>query len=655
MALISVANLTFGFGDLLLFEGVSLALDAGEHVGMVGRNGCGKSTLMKMMAAVTPHKPLGGTITLARGSVAGYLTQDPDMELDATLRQEAGKAFAHLHALHDEIDRVAHAMADAQGDTLDKLLKEYEQLEEKMHAAGGYAIDHQVDEILHGLGLTDDFFDVKVGDLSGGQRGRLALAKLLLAQPDVLLLDEPTNHLDIAGRQWLEDFLAAYKGAVMLISHDRWMLDRVVTKIYELERGQIVEYPGNYAKFRELRSERAIAQQRAFDKQQTKIKQEQAFIARYRAGQRAKQAQGREKRLDRYKRDEMLESPQELDVMKLNFQSISRCGDKVIHAENLSVAYDNKTLFQDFSIDIKRGDCIGIIGPNGTGKSSLIRTLLGEQQPAVGTAKIGAGVDVGHFTQTHDHLDLKLTLVDYLRRFMPNEQEQPARDLAGAFLFSGNTQDKPLSVLSGGERARAVLAGLVAGGHNLLVLDEPTNHLDIPSAERIEEAVRQYTAPPQGYTTTANKSCEGTLVLITHDRALLDNLVDQLIVFDGQGQVSLFQGTYSEYLAASSNAGTPSKTSVPAPAAAPAKPSKNKSKNKAKPPTQPRQKAKSSLSREKLEANIQTLETRLEEIDFELANPQVYANGEQVKTLQEERVTAQKKLTRLEEDWLSRA
>ncbi len=645
MALVNVANLTFGFGDDLLLDGVNLAVDAGQHVGLVGRNGCGKSTLMKMIAGVTPHKPLGGTITLARGASAGYLTQDPDLNLDATLREEAGAAFAHLQALHDELDSVSHAMAEAEGDALERLLKRYEQLEEKMHTAGGYVVDHQVEETLHGLGLTDPFFDVKVRDLSGGQKGRLALAKLLLSQPEVLLLDEPTNHLDIAGRQWLEGFLADYNGAVILISHDRWMLDRVVTKIYELERGRLVEYPGNYAKFRELRAERYVAQQRAFDKQQTKIKQEQAFIDRYRAGQRAKQAQGREKRLERYKRDEMLEAPQELDVMKLNFQSIARCGDKVIHAEHLGVAYDGKTLFDQLDLDIRRGDRVGVIGPNGAGKSTLIRALLGEQAPHAGSARLGAGVDVGHFTQTHEHLDLKQTIVDYLRRFVPGELEQNARDLAGAFLFSGGTQDKPLSVLSGGERARAVLAGLVAGGHNLLVLDEPTNHLDIPSAERIEEALRQYTAPPQGYTTTTSKPCEGTLILITHDRALLDNLVDQLIVFDGEGGVSLFLGTYSDYVESLRPQDAPEPPKPATPKKAPAKQAK----------AHPSKPNRNRLSREKLESLIEKIESRLQEIDFELANPNVYRDGELVKKLQDERGKLKAELEPLEEDWLSRA
>jgi len=552
LALLSVANLEFAIGDRALLTGVNLTLSAGEHVGLVGRNGCGKSTLLRMIAGLGASKPDAGQVQLARGASAGYLQQDPVFDPKHTLRQEAGTAFAELSALHDELEATAEQMGHAEGDALDKLMRRYEQLEEQIQAAGGYAVDHKIEQTLHGLGLTDEFFGVNVSDLSGGQRGRLALAKLLLSEPDVLLLDEPTNHLDIAGRQWLEQFLAGYSGAVIVISHDRWLLDRVVSRIYELERGVLVEFPGNYGKYVELRKERYLDQQRAFEKQQTKIKNEQAFIDRYRAGQRAKQAQGREKRLERFIEAEQLEAPPELETMNLSFAPRTRSGDIVVQAEGLGVAYDTAQLFAAVAMTIRRGDRIGIIGPNGAGKSTLVRCLLGEQEPTAGQSRVGAQVSVGYYRQTHDGLDTSLTVVEYLQRVMDSQPEQSARDLAGAFLFSGQDQDKPLSVLSGGERARAVLAGLMVGGHNLLVLDEPTNHLDIPSAERLEEALAQYNNAKRRYSTAARAAGggEGTLILITHDRMLLDHLVDQLIVFDGRGGVQHFRGTYSDYIAA---------------------------------------------------------------------------------------------------------
>ncbi|MFP4144156.1 MAG: ABC-F family ATP-binding cassette domain-containing protein [Phycisphaeraceae bacterium] len=650
MALLSIANLGLSFGTRCILDGVNLTLEAGEHAGLVGRNGCGKSTLMKLVAGLGSMKPDAGQIQLARGASAGYLRQDPDLDPDHTLRQEAATAFGELFDLHEKLEQTAHAMGEAEGDELEKLMKRYERLEHEIEAAGGYAVDHKIEQTLHGLGLTDDVFDVKVRDLSGGQKGRLALAKLLLSEPDLLLLDEPTNHLDIAGRQWLEGFLAGYSGAVLLVSHDRWLLNRSVSRILELEMGELVDYPGDYEKYRELRAERQTAQLRAFEKQQEKIKSEQAFIDRYRAGQRAKQAQGREKRLERYKETQLLDRPVEMDTMNLQLRPTVRSGDLVAAGEGLAVRYGEKTLFDGVTLTVKRGDRIGIIGPNGAGKTTLVRCLLGEQEPTVGRIRQGSQVHIGHYRQTHEHLNLDDTVVDYLRRHVPGQTEQEARDLAGAFLFSGLEQDKPLGELSGGERSRAVLASLVAGEHNVLVLDEPTNHLDIPSAERLEEALATFTSEPTGY--GQNKGAEGTMLLISHDRMLLENLVDQLIVFEGGGKVRHFLGTYSEYAearrgehqAAAQAAAAP----PPRPEAAP-KPEPPKSKN-AK-----RNSRFGHLSQGKLESRIEKIERRLGEIDAELADPDLYRDAEKVQKLQAERTKLAGELEPLEAEWMLRA
>lgn len=662
MALLSVANLVFNFGERAILDGVNLTVSQGEHVGLVGRNGCGKSTLLKLIAGIETHKPEAGQIQLARGASAGYLKQDHAFDPENTLREEAGAAFAELVQLHEKLDKIAHDMGESEGDELDKLLKQYERVEHEMQAAGGYAVDHKIDETLHGLGLEDSVFGVKCADLSGGQKGRLALAKLLLSEPDVLLLDEPTNHLDIAGRVWLEQFLAGYNGAVVLISHDRWLLDRVVTKIYELEAGQMVEYPGNYEKFRELRAARIEDQRRSFDKQQTKIKQEKAFIDKYRAGQRAKQAQGREKRLDRYIRDESLAPPMELDTMKLQLTPKARAGDQVCIAEQLEVTYDEKTLFKDFDLSIKRGDKIGVIGPNGAGKSTLIRCLLGEQDPTAGTSKLGSQVDVGWYRQTHEHLDLKQSIVEYLRKFVPSATEQEARDLAGAFLFSGLEQDKAMSVLSGGERARAVLAGLMSRGHNLLILDEPTNHLDIPAAERLEEALRRYNESQKRYTTTGGGGGgEGTLILITHDRMLLEHLVDQLLIFDGHGNVQHFLGTYSEFVEATGGGAVlvdseekiEKKKPEPAKPASKPKRQSNKSKGDKKRPKK-QNKALAGLDLPRLEAKIEELEKQITTIETQLADPDTYRDQDKFRDLQTQHEKLTAELSPYEQEWASR-
>ncbi|MBI1338557.1 MAG: ATP-binding cassette domain-containing protein [Phycisphaera sp.] len=650
MALLSIANLELSLGDRKLLTGVNLTLEAGEHVGMVGRNGCGKSTLLKLIAGIGAFKPDAGQVQVARNATVGYLHQDPNLDLDRTLREEAGSAFAHLDELHKMLEQLAHDMATAEGNELDKLLKQYEQTEQAMHSAGGYDVDHRIDATLHGLGLEDYVFDVKVGALSGGQRGRLALAKLLLSEPDILLLDEPTNHLDIAARQWLEEFLSTFRGAVLLVSHDRWLLDRAVAKICEMESGRLVEYPGNYAKFRELRAERRIAQQRDFEKQQTYIKQQQQFIDRYRAGQRARQAQGREKRLERFKRDESLDRPMESQEINIRIAPAQRPGDLIVTADQLTKGYDGKPLFRGFSIVVKRGDRVGVIGPNGAGKSTLINCLLGHVPPDSGTTRVGPSVDVGYFRQSHDHLDLSRTIVEHLRYAVPGGTnvggEQAARDLAGAFLFSGDEQDKPLTVLSGGERSRCVLAGLVASGHNLLVLDEPTNHLDIASAERLEQAITLFTATPEGY--GQQSSGGGTVILITHDRMLLENLVDQLIILDGHGHAKHFVGSYSDYLESQRQA-TPAPTAAPAPpkpkAVVTEKPTKNSSRGG----------GGGGVSLEKLEARIVKLESQLANIDKQLADPEIYRDGKKVKDLQTQRQKLRNELTPIEEEWSRRA
>lgn len=650
MALLSVGNLVFGYGATRVLDGVNLTLEAADHVGLVGRNGCGKSTLMRLIAGIGSHVPDSGQVQLARTAKAGYLHQEPVLNPRNTLREEASTVFGALTALHHELDRLAHTMADPKNDPPEvqrRLLMQYEKLEHQMQVSGGYVVDHQIDQMLHGLGLMDNLFQVRVSDLSGGQKGRLALAKLLLSRPDVLLLDEPTNHLDIAGRQWLEQHLATYGGAVILISHDRWLLERVVGRIYELEDGKLIDYPGNYQQYRQLRTERQLATYRTYDKQQTKIRQEQLFIDRYRAGQRSKQAQGRQKRLERYVRDETITRPEELDVMKLRFQPPPRSGDRVLAASNLTVRYDDRTLFSQLDLTVKRGQRIGVIGPNGAGKSTLVRCLLGEQSPLMGAVNIGAQVSVGHYHQTHEDLPMTLSVIDYLRRFVLGNTEQDARDLAGAFLFSGQEQDKTLAELSGGERSRVALAALVAGGHNLLVLDEPTNHLDIPSTERLEEALLQYTHSKKGF--GENKDVQGTLILITHDRMLLDRLVDHLLVFDGHGDVQHFYGSYSQYLDTQRPATTPN----------PDKTKPSKPKRSGNPPQRGAGESTNSaitkLSHAKLEAQIEQIESRLLEIDFELANPQVFRDGKQVKALKQQRTDLQGELKPLEREWERRA
>ncbi len=660
MSLLVAANVGYAIGDRVLLDGASLTVEADDRIGIVGRNGSGKSTLLRLLEGSL--LPDSGSITRQRNLRLGYLPQEPDLSPGLTLRQEAAKAFEELTELHHQLDDLYARMAQATGPSLEKLLRQQDVLEKKIDALGGYAIDHRIDAVLHGLGFSTAQFDVPVSGLSGGQAARLSLAKLLLAEPDVLLLDEPTNHLDIEGRLWLEKFLTtSFAGAVLLISHDRRLLDNVVTRIEEVEQGRLIDYPGNYATFRKLRKERMIAQLRAYENEQTRFRQEEAFIRKYKAGQRAKQARGRESRLNREKTASSLERPLELDTFSFDLPKAPRTGDIVLSARNITKAYlledgSSQVLFDDLSLSIGRGERWALIGPNGAGKTTLVRTLLGEVAPDSGTVKRGTNLIVGYFRQSHEGLPLDKPVYRYLQDVIRKEcegvtlSEQQARDLAGAFLFSGAEQEKELGVLSGGERARAVLAGLLASAKNLLVLDEPTNHLDIPSAERLEEAL----SPTNGY--------DGTLVLISHDRALIDATCDHLLIFDGRGHVELYPGNYSQWRdhqRAKAAAATPAKNTPkrpPAPSTNAASGHTGASDNASshtKEASASRKKNKFSwMQPEQLEERMGEIQAHIALLDEQLGDVELWKDAAKVKALQTQRQQLADELDLLEEAWL---
>jgi ATP-binding cassette subfamily F protein 3 len=662
MAIATVLNLRHSYGGAQILDGATLSIHDGEKIGLVGRNGCGKSTLMKALAGVLSIDE--GTVQINRGAKVGYLSQHPQLDPAKTLREEAASAFASLDQMHRDLDQVFDEMATADGAKLEQLFRRQEELEARIARAGGYAVDHRIEATLHGLGFGDAEFATPVAALSGGQKARLGLAKLLLEEPDLLLLDEPTNHLDIDGRRWLETFLAdEYDGAVVVVSHDRWLLDRVVRRIVEIDRGSIREYPGNYEAFVALRRERQLSEARVFEKQLDKIRAEEEYIRRYKAGQRAKQARGRQTRLERFKQDELVERSMELDVMHLDLPEPPRVGDIVASAEHVTKRFGARTLFHDLSIVVKPGDRIGIIGPNGAGKTTLVRTLLGDLEADAGVLRRSPRLAVGWFRQNQDHLDLSLAVWQYLQSVVigldgsARASEQQARDLAGAFLFSGREQDKALQVLSGGERARVVLAGLVASAKNLLVLDEPTNHLDIPSGERLEQALLDYGGGAE------DGGAGGAVLLITHDRALLEAVCDRLVVLDGRGGAMLFEGRYSEYLAKYPPGATervktdlqPAKQPAKQLAKQPAKPTA-----KAQPKGQPDRSAAAKgpyakLSVEELEKRIESLESKLRSIDADLASPSVYTNPSKLRDLTAQRERVASDLAPIEAEWTRRA
>ncbi|VAX39040.1 Bis-ABC ATPase YheS [hydrothermal vent metagenome] len=652
MSLLVAANIHYAIGDLPILTGASITVEAGDRIGIVGRNGSGKSTLLRMLASQL--KPDAGIITRQRNTRVGYLAQEPVLQSGQTLREDAEAAFAELHSFHEKLDAIFEKMGDARGEELDRLMRRQEDLERRIAAAGGYAIGHKIDTVLHGLGFTDAQFTIPVEGLSGGQRARLALAKLLLDEPDVLLLDEPTNHLDIDGRLWLESFLTTeYIGSVIIISHDRRLLDNVVTRIEEVEQGRLIDYPGNYAKFRQLREERHIAQLRAYENQQVKFKQEEAYIRKYKAGQRSKQARGRESRLDREKLTNTIERPIELGTFRFELPKAERTGDLVVVARDLRKAYtlddgSEKLLFADLTLSIGRGERWAIVGPNGAGKTTFVRILLDEMAPDAGSSRLGAKVKIGYFRQSHEWIDPDKPVYRYLQDVFRKENpdallsEQAARDLAGAFLFSGADQEKELGVLSGGERARAVLAGLLASAKNLLVLDEPTNHLDIPSAERLEESL----SCEGGY--------EGTLILISHDRALIDATCDHLLVLDGKGDAEVYFGNYTQWRAhkaaqaeaavhqTSGRSRRPSQAAPPAATRPPPGASKSKSRF-------------SWMGVEQIEERMGELQAEMVEYDDQLAGLELWKTPDRAAEVRAERDRLQGELDELEEEWLRKA
>lgn len=657
MPVLAVANLGLSYGDDVILRGCSLSVEARERVAIVGANGTGKSSLVKIMAGVL--KPDAGEISLQRGVKVAYLAQDPRIDPGVTLRQHAAGAFEELSNLHAKLEGVFHKLADAKGEDLKKAMAEQSRVEAQIQAAGGYNIDHRIDGVLHGLGFTDAQFSLPVQKLSGGQKARLALARALLTEPDVLLMDEPTNHLDVHGRIWLEDFLVdTFKGAVVLIAHDRSVLTRVAQRIVELERGRVISYPGGYAAFRTLRAERLRTQLEAWERQQTKFRQEQAFIDKYRAGQRAKQAKGRESRLDRARDTSSLEKPVELAVFQPSVPPAPRTGDIVAKATGLTMRYPREdgsslTLFENLDITISRGERWGVVGPNGAGKSTLVECLVGNRQPTAGMVKHGAGLKVGYFSQSRSDMDPMSTVPRHIQRVVarlaeteegPDKpktlNEQEARDLAGAFLFSGDQQEALLGDMSGGERARAALAALLACARNVLVLDEPTNHLDIPSAERLEAMLERGESKKSG-------TFDGTLIVVSHDRTLIDSVCDHLIVFDGKGRVSLHLGGWSEWLAGgarSISAPEPVKRAAQPPPPLPVAP-----------PKKPASKSKYSwMPVEAIEQKIQEREGEISRIDVELDDPDIWKDAIKAAEINAKRDELKAELDALETEWLGR-
>jgi ATP-binding cassette subfamily F protein 3 len=543
MNLISGHGLGRQFDSDPIFLGLNLELRSGERVGLVGPNGAGKTTLIKLLART--EEPDWGQVSVRSGIRVGLLRQIPDFDPALPLLEVAKSGLASLYELQAELEEAAREMAEAETDSERTVAtRRYEELRERIEHQDAYSIDHRVEEILSGLGFSSDELSRAAGTFSGGQQSRLMLAKLLLESPDVMLLDEPSNHLDIETTEWLESYLSRQPVAMVVVSHDRYFLDQVVTSIWELNFGELQVYPGNYTRYWKLKEERAKVLERQAERQEEEIEDLKEYIAKYSAGQRAKQAKDREKKLSRIERVATMRS---VEGPVMGFGEVDRTGDIVLEARDLTRAFD-QPLFSDFSLQVLRGQCVGILGPNGSGKSTLLKTLIGHEPANRGESRRGHKVRIGYLDQGLESLSPTTTLVRAVR---PEDDarwvDQDTRDLLARFGLSGDIAFQPVSQLSGGERSKASLAKLAATNANVLALDEPTNHLDLWSRAALERSIQEF---------------EGTVIVISHDRYFLNQVADRIIeVRDGRARV--VEGNYEtfERLRKAERSGTPANTS----------------------------------------------------------------------------------------------
>jgi ATP-binding cassette, subfamily F, member 3 len=566
MSLITVTNLSKSFGPMDLFSSVSFAIPKGARLALVGPNGCGKTTLLRILVGL--EEPSGGTIARAKNLRVGYLPQEAEFEMDGTVWEVCISVFTDLITRQEELEKLEAEMSTPE--RREQALARYGSLQHEFERRGGYSFHTHIKQVLTGLGFSTDDYHLPLAHLSGGQRTRAFLASLLLSEPDLLLLDEPTNHLDIAAVEWLEGYLSQWEGAAVIVSHDRYFLDRAANGILEMAFGATEHYSGNYSAYLQTRELRWEHRHEVFEAEKEKLLKDVEYIKKNISGQNVSQAKGKLRRLSRIvqaieqvgmeavvnqqwaetagdvniatspfgpeeaeRRVRALRPPRRtLPRLHLNLRPAMRSGELVLRTSNLHVGYPDRLLFSAPDILLRRGDCAALIGPNGAGKTTFLKTVLGQLEPLEGEVILGASLKIGYFAQAHEGLNPENTLIQEIDLVMPHWLPGQIREYLGKYLFSGDDAFKKVSVLSGGERGRLALAKLALQDTNLLLLDEPTNHLDIPSQEVLEAVLDDYA---------------GTILLVTHDRYLIDALGTQIWeVEPDESTLTLFEGTYSQ-------------------------------------------------------------------------------------------------------------
>jgi ATPase subunit of ABC transporter with duplicated ATPase domains len=533
--LVSFSNISKQYGKQLIFVDAGFQLNPGEKVGLVGPNGSGKTTLFRMV--VGEEVPDEGVVSVPKKLTIGYFRQDVEEMKGRSVLDEAIAGSGRAGDLHHELEALHHAMEDsARAAEMDQILERFGEVQEEYEHLGGYSLEAQAREVLHGLGLKDDQIDGDVGELSGGWKMRVALARVLLGQPDVLLMDEPTNHLDIESIIWLEQFLKSFTGALLMTSHDREFMNRIVSKIAEIDSGEIIAYSGDYDFYERERAIREANLQAAFSRQQAMFAKEQRFIDRFKThAAKAAQVQSRIKALDKI---DKVELPKRRQVVKFEFRVPPRSGDQVAVIEDLYKSYGARVIYEGFNLTIRRGERWAVMGRNGAGKTTLLKMIAGASAPDAGSVRLGASLIMGYFAQQSlDVLDPDLTIIEQLQNDFSQDGLGPLRTLAGAFQFSGDDVDKRIRSLSGGEKSRLAMARMLYNPPNFLVLDEPTNHLDLATKEMLVEALRDF---------------EGTMIFVSHDRTFLRGLGSRVLELGGESGTDrnpvVYPGSYVEYV-----------------------------------------------------------------------------------------------------------
>ncbi len=637
--ILSCQNISKAFVENQVLKNVSFHIEDHEKAAIVGINGAGKTTLLRII--VGEMTPDDGQVVLAKDKTLGYLAQNSTVDTSHTIYEELLSVKADLLRLEEKIRECENDMKHADGDALEDLMKQYTSLTHAFETGGGYLYRSELVGVLKGLGFTEDEFSKPVATLSGGQKTRVALGRLLLQNPDLIILDEPTNHLDMNSIAWLETYLLNYKGAVLIVSHDRYFLDRIAGKVIEIDQSKATTFMGNYSDYAVKKEQLRVAAWNAYMNQQRDIKHQEEVIEKLKSFNREKsikRAESREKMLDKI---EVIEKPSEVRTdMKLTLTPRILSGNDVLTVEHLSKSFDSHKLFTDVNFEIKRGEHVAIIGDNGSGKTTLLKILNGLVPADQGTFRLGSNVEIGYYDQEHHVLHSEKTLFEEISDDYPYLNNTQIRNVLAAFLFTGEDVFKRISDLSGGERGRVSLAKLVLSNANFLILDEPTNHLDIMSKEILEDALNGY---------------EGTILYVSHDRYFINRTAHRILDLT-EGQFISYVGNYDYYLEkhdtvmAAIEANAPQNADADSAVAAKAAESEVKLDWKAQKEEQARLRKKEN-DLKKCEEKIAELEARISEIDTEMSDPTIGTQVAKLQELSKEQTSCQEQLEKLYEQW----